>query len=209
MDAFETDLRSFEVALATDIRADVAMLSNESEDFYAYAIVAPDDPGNLYIVSQIAKGDGFSSELSSMPDAEWWEKILCAFSDRYTDPQWESKCGNRFDDSNAILESIQKRWSNITESSDRRRLLERLYESILRQLHQVRRDSLVPDKCLMLIEFRDNEHSITRTSYNRLNPFLRFARLWPLYNIHPFAYVPFAFASNMLGKLIGERRHGG
>ena len=202
MDEFTKALAEFETAFSADLRSDMASVPKDS-DVYAYAIEVPHDLSNLYITSKAATIHGFRAEMSSMTDLAWWEKLLFACGDRYSDPYWEYE-GTAFEASNERLASIQQQFFSTYDEVIRDRQIDQLYEVVLRQMKALRAESVISSTVLLLIDLSYGEHRITRRSFNQLNSLRLRARLWPMYNLHPYLYCPIALTANVSSRLFGR-----
>jgi len=207
MDEFTNALAEFETAFSADLRSDIASVPKDS-DVYAYAIEVRDDPSSLYLDSKIATVSGFRSEMSSMTDLAWWETLLFTCGDRYSDPHWEYSKGKTFEASNECLASIQQQFCSTDDEVTLDRRLDQLYEVVLRRMKSLRAESALPSNVLLLIDVTYGEHRITRRSFNELNSLRLRARLWPMYNLHPYLYCPIALTTNLSSRLFRRSSSG-
>ncbi|MEO9594802.1 hypothetical protein [Rhodopirellula bahusiensis] len=203
---FAAELAKFELEFAAELAEDVHAVPKDDE-IYAYAVEVPADVGNLCIISAIARIGDYQTQYSSIDDLEWWESLLFAFSDRYCDPYWNYS-GKSFGRSNAILETMQEQFFTTSDDTTLEERRDLLFEAVLRQMQLSKAEGVLISKWLNLIILSDDEHHVTRQSFNQLNSVRLLARLWPLYNLHWVFYCPIAAFSNLAAKLVGRSRAG-
>ena len=162
-----SQLREWQATLERELTAHLSTLRTDP-DIFGYALEAPEDLGNLHLMTAIGRESKLAGEE---PDSEYW------VGRRYSPVEWDGYVddSNVFAESNAQLESMQSKFAPVfidDECSFTRlgtRFQRSLHNACLDAMAQCDAEGAFGSIWFKVIFFSDGESPVVRKSFNRLN----------------------------------------